>query len=630
MIRRFASGSDVGYSEATSRSARRALERLDPFELKERLIALSEEGARQGVRAMLDAGRGNPDWLALAPREAFFALGAFAMEEARRAGSADGALGGPPRRKGIARRLRSYLARAPRSPGTGFLAQALRYGVGELGFEADAFVHELADGIAGDHYPMPVRMLAHAERIVCEFLVRELCRSRRPRGDLELFAVEGATAGICYLFDSLVQNEVLRRGDRIALAVPIFAPYVALPRLARYGFEIVRLEASERHADGSHRWQYPDGEIDKLADPSIKALVVVNPSNPPSVAMRPRTIGRLVTLVERKRRDLILVSDDVYATFVPGFRSLLAALPHNTVALYSFSKYFGCTGWRLGVVALHEDNVIDRLIARSPRRRKVERRYAALTLDPGRLKFIDRLAADSRQVALNHTAGLSTPQQVQMSLLALSSLLDRRGRYKAGTRRVIERRLKALFAGLGAPLRADPLRAGYYCELDLMAWAERHYGGDFARYLRRSHEPVDLPLRLAERSGIVLMPGAGFAGPEWSVRVSLANLPEQAYGEIGAQLAAAAQDYVDEWRMRTRKGESVTMARKVRRARVRRKGKPNPTGARQGRGALDLAEPLRDSDASVEDPLLDWPELEEEKDQWVLERNGERDDAPDS
>jgi len=116
------------------------------------------------------------------------------------------------------------------------------------------------------------------------------------------------------------------------------------------------------------------------------------------------------------------------------------------------------------------------------------------------------------------------------------------------TRHLIERRLKALFAGLGAPLRADPLRAGYYCELDLMAWAEQRYGADFARHLRRSHEPVDLLLRLAERSGIVLMPGAGFAGPEWSVRVSLANLPEQAYAEIGAQLAAAAQDYVDEWR----------------------------------------------------------------------------------
>jgi aspartate 4-decarboxylase len=86
-----------------------------------------------------------------------------------------------------------------------------------------------------------------------------------------------------------------------------------------------------------------------------------------------------------------------------------------------------------------------------------------------------------------------------------------------------------------------------------MAWAERHHGRKFARYLQRAHEPVDLVLRLAERSGIVLMPGAGFAGPEWSVRVSLANLPERAYGEIGAQLAAASRDYVDEWKRGARR-----------------------------------------------------------------------------
>ncbi len=46
--------------------------------------------------------------------------------------------------------------------------------------------------------------------------------------------------------------------------------------------------------------------------------------------------------------------------------ALAADLPHNTILVYSYSKYFGCTGWRLGVVSLHEDNVIDRAIARLP------------------------------------------------------------------------------------------------------------------------------------------------------------------------------------------------------------------------------------------------------------------------
>ena len=68
----------------------------------------------------------------------------------------------------------------------------------------------------------------------------------------------------------------------------------------------------------------------------------------------------------------MLLTDDVYGTFVQGFRSLLGEFPHNTIGVYSYSKYFGCTGWRLGVIAVHEDNIFDEMIAstREPSRRR--------------------------------------------------------------------------------------------------------------------------------------------------------------------------------------------------------------------------------------------------------------------
>ncbi|NRT10582.1 hypothetical protein [Flavobacterium sp. 14A] len=46
------------------------------------------------------------------------------------------------------------------------------------------------------------------------------------------------------------------------------------------------------------------------------------------------------------------------------------------------------------------------------------------------IKMIDRFVADSRSVALNHTAGLSTPQQIQMSLFSLATLIDTENKYK--------------------------------------------------------------------------------------------------------------------------------------------------------------------------------------------------------
>jgi aspartate 4-decarboxylase len=533
----------------TPRKTQKQLERLGAFELKDKLIALAQAHARRSTAQLLNAGRGNPNWLATEAREAFFLLGPFALREARRAWN-EPMLAGTPRLPAIARRLRTFLRGHGEVPGAALLQRALAYAVRELGFEPDAFVHELVDGILGDHYPEPVRMLPHAERVLHQFLVERVCGGRAPRGGFDLFATEGATGGICYLFDSLVANGLLAPGDRIALGLPIFTPYTEIPRLERFRFQVVPVEARELRADGSHTWQYPDEELDKLADPRVKAFFVVNPSNPPSVAMRESSVRRLGRIVLKRNPNLLIITDDVYATFVPGYRSLLAHLPHNTVGVYSFSKSFGCTGWRLGVVALQRDHLVDRLLAAmSPRRRAaIARRYASLAVGPQQMAFIDRMAADSRQVALNHTAGLSTPQQVQMALLALAALLDTDRTYDERTREIVQRRYRALWAGLGAAPPEDPLRAGYYADLDLMVWARREYGDAFVRYLEENYQPGDLLFRLAEQSSIVLMPGGGFDGPRWSVRVSLANLDEAAYARIGEYLRLAAQAYVDEWR----------------------------------------------------------------------------------
>ena len=50
------------------------LSQLSPFELKNRLIAQATDSLRSFSRTMLNAGRGNPNWIATTPREAFFTL----------------------------------------------------------------------------------------------------------------------------------------------------------------------------------------------------------------------------------------------------------------------------------------------------------------------------------------------------------------------------------------------------------------------------------------------------------------------------------------------------------------------------------------------------------------------------
>ncbi|MBZ4411195.1 aspartate 4-decarboxylase [Myxococcus sp. XM-1-1-1] len=539
--------------EQTDTTTPRELHKLSPFELKDTLIEMADESAKTRAAVMLNAGRGNPNWIATTPREAFFLMGQFALSESRRTwNEPEVGLAGMPKSPGIARRLRGFLDAQEDSAAVRLLRDSLEHGVRELGFDEDAFVWELTDAAIGDNYPVPDRMLVHAERIVQSYLAKEMCDGRPPPGRFDLFAVEGGTAAMTYIFRSLMVNGLLQKGDTIALGTPIFTPYLEIPRLEEFDLRTVDIRQSEMTEEGRHSWQYPESELRKLEDPRIKAFFVVHPGNPGATAMRRESLDLLVDIVRKKRPDLLLLTDDVYGTFVDGFRSLAAELPHNTLLVYSYSKHFGCTGWRLGVVALHEDNILDDMIARLPaaQREMLEERYGSITLEPERLKFIDRMVADSRAVALNHTAGLSLPQQLQMSLFSLFALLDKDDAYKKRCRRICRERLAALYQGLGVDLPEDPLRSAYYQTLDLEAWGRKHVGKDFVEYEEARHDPLDIVLALARRHGVVLLNGSGFEGPEWSARVSLANLDDEAYPRIGQGLKDIVIRAIQEWKGR--------------------------------------------------------------------------------
>ncbi|OUJ12349.1 bifunctional aspartate transaminase/aspartate 4-decarboxylase [Acetobacter okinawensis] len=510
---------------------------LSPFELKDQLIRLASGRAQ---RAMLDAGRGNPNFLATLPRQGFFQLGMFAAADSALTFSymAEG-VGGLPRREGIEARFEAFLVANKDVPGVAFLRRALSYVRDQMGLQADAFLLELTSGILGCDYPTPPRMLRYAEKVVRHYLLHEMAGGTMPESTTDLFALEGGTAAISYIFASLRENGLIRPGDKAAIGMPVFTPYVEIPELRDYQLQEVAI-----NADPEAGWQYPPEELDKLLDPAVKIFLVVNPSNPPSVRMSDAGLAHIAEIV-KKRPDLIIVTDDVYGTFADDFRSIYAICPHNTVLVYSFSKYFGSTGWRLGVVATHQNNVLDRALAAlpEPEKQELDKRYASLTPDVRGLKFIDRLVADSRTVALNHTAGLSTPQQVQMVLFALFALMDGRDAYKTALKRLLHRRELALYRDLGVKAPEDEGSTHYYTLIDLANVVTQLYGRRFARWLMTKVDYQTILFRIAEETGVVLLPGDGFAVKRPSARASLANLNEYQYAAIGTALRRMAEEY---------------------------------------------------------------------------------------
>ena len=511
-------------------------EELSPFEIRDFLIKMA---SRRSQKMMLNAGRGNPNFLALIPRYGFSMLGRFAISEAERHFGYMEVIGGHSDREGIEARFEIFVRSNWNDKGARFLNSAVSYVKDHLGFDAGDFIHEMVQGYLGCDYPSPPRMLPLSEKIVVRYLLREMGAGHDLIGETQLFAVEGGTAAMAYLFESFKANRILNEGDKIALSVPIFTPYLEIPKLNTY-----RLTEVEIVSDPEMGYQIPDGELEKLLDPEVKAFFLVNPGNPTSVKLSDETLEKIRKIV-KKRRDLIIVTDDVYATFADNFRSLYTVCPHNTILVYSFSKYFGATGWRLGVIAMHENNVVDKLIKKLPDdiQKELDKRYAPITPNPRKLKFIDRLVADSRNVALRHTAGLSTPQQVQMVLFALYALMDEEGKYKKAAKRILRRRYKALYRGLGIDAPEDPNGAYYYTLIDAEVIGEHLYGRDFADWLLNRLESGEFLMRLAQEAKVVLLPARGFDVNHPSVRVSLANLREVDYLKIGQTVRKLLNEY---------------------------------------------------------------------------------------
>jgi len=61
--------------------------------------------------------------------------------------------------------------------------------------------------------------------------------------------------------------------------------------------------------------------------------------------------------------------------------------------------------------------------------------------------------------------------------------------------------------------------------------------------MKENVHPLDFVFRLAEDHGIVLLNGSGFEAPDWSVRVSFANLNDHVYDDIGRAVRAVARGY---------------------------------------------------------------------------------------
>lgn len=509
-----------------------------PFEIKNILIEKAQAACAKSGGTMLNAGRGNPNFLNTEVRKSFALLTLFAATLAEK-GCSVSDVGYRQPEEGMAAALKAFLKDHQGEPGATFLEDAFDSAVQNLNLKADTIAFQLVDGIQADFYPDPPRIFPVTEQIVGRYLDRVVFSGAPPQGKFHLFATEGATAAMIYIFNSLKENMILNPGDKVAIVTPIFSPYLELPVLKDYGLEPVYIQGKETMG-----WQVPDAEVAKLRDPRVKALYMVNPTNPTSVSLNADTVKRMADTIRTHNPDMVIISDTVYASFVDEFNTFGKELPENILGVYSYSKYFGVTGWRLGVVMVHEKCIINQLIKKLPKAKQAQLdvRYRLISTKPGEILFHERLEMDSRQVALAHTGGISGPQQVAMCLFSLYELLDSNYAYKKSIMDILKKRWSALYGALGLPEPQGRNLTRYYALIDLKKMAERMYGPVFSEQLSKGHS-LEFLFKLAEDHATVCLPGEGFAGPAWSLRVALANISETDCRNVGQAIVAVMKQY---------------------------------------------------------------------------------------
>ena len=514
------------------------LDQLSNFEV----AAIFNKYAQHNLRGneVVNGGRGNPNWIATTARLAYSRLLEFGVTEAERTYFDPRGMAGDVQKEGIYQRLMIALKSSRRDI---FLRTVIDAAISQLAIkDKDAFVYELVDGALGDHYPYPPRCLTYTEKVLQRYLQKVCFKDVQMAQDVDIFPTEGGTAAMVYIFQELHYAHVLYPGDTVVVNSSIFTPYLQIPELSEYNLRIKTVTTKREN-----NWQMTDEQFEQLKDPRVKAFFAVNPTNPTARAFTPERLAKFKEVI-KANPDLVIITDDVYGTFSPSYQSIFAVAPHNTILVYSFSKLYGATGQRLGVVCMHHQNVCDRIIQENLQNRRLreldERRYSIVVPDPYKMKFIDRMVADSRAIGLYHTAGLSSPQQVMMDMFALSNLKDAGlSPYVQLSREVVAVRYHEFWHGLGIQPDETPENTRYYTLVDIFDLMRQRHGKEFCQYFKDNYNYLDFTYRLATEFGAVVMDATAFGAEKGNVRVSLANLEKADY----RKLARAILDLVDEY-----------------------------------------------------------------------------------
>lgn len=135
-------------------------------------------------------------------------------------------------------------------------------------------------------------------------------------------------------------------GDEVLVVSPTYASYLPAIRIAGGVPRFVPL-------DEDANFDLDPDAIAAAAGRRTRALLLCNPNNPTGTVFSRAQTLRMLEVAER--HDLLVISDEVYKDFLYGDARIFSAAMepaarHRVIRVFSFSKAYGMTGWRVGFV----------------------------------------------------------------------------------------------------------------------------------------------------------------------------------------------------------------------------------------------------------------------------------------
>jgi len=240
--------------------------------------------------------------------------------------------------------IRVMFALADEIPGV------INLGIGEPDFDTPVFIREAAKKALDEGYTRYTPAKGYGDLRVA--IARKLLEQNRivAEPDSEIFVSVGAMQGV---FNAILH--LVDPGDEVVVIDPGYDYY---SQIELFGGIPVPVSAHEENS-----FKVDPDDIQKAVTAKTKLLIINTPSNPTGALLDEAILQAIAKMAQK--HGIFVLSDEPYEEIVfDGKRHVsigaLEGMKDLTISLYTLSKTYAMTGWRVGYVVANK-TIVDEM-----------------------------------------------------------------------------------------------------------------------------------------------------------------------------------------------------------------------------------------------------------------------------